>query len=207
MKSKKITPFSVYKELLKKRVFLFTFGEFQMIFGVSPARTKYFLETYTRKGLFSRLRKGIYALKNNSPTEEEIAGFLYRPSYLSFEYALAKHGIIPEMVYEVTSATTKPTRTFSLGDKNFTYLKIKKEAFAGYSLAKDGSRGNFIADPEKSLVDYLYFVSLGKKSLNERLNLNNLAKSKVVGYAKLYDRPGLLKIIDRLCFPKKQSKT
>jgi predicted transcriptional regulator of viral defense system len=203
MKKNKLSFLSVQEELLHREVSLFTLGDFLLIFDASPARTKYFLETSVRRGFLVRPRKGLYALKSRFPSEEEIAGALYRPSYISFEYAMGKHNIIPEMVYEITSATTKPTRTFPVAGKIFTYTTIKKAAFTGYSLVKSGTRNSYLADPEKSLTDYLYLVSLGKKSLNERLNLSRLNKNKVDGYAKLYDRPGLLKLIDKLCFPKK----
>jgi len=202
MKQNSLKPLEIQNELLDRKVFLFTFREFQLIFGVSPLKAKYFLETYARKGLLVRLRRGIYALKNHFPSEEEIAGALYRPSYISFEYALAKHGIMPEMVYEVTSATTKLTRTFSIESKVFTYLKIKKEAYTGYALS-GGTHKSYLAEPEKALVDYLYFVSLGRKPLNDRLNLDKLNMGKVIDYAELYDRPGLIKIIEKVCLPMK----
>jgi len=197
MKSEILNPLSVQNELLARKILLFTPGEFRMVFRVSPARAKYFLETHTGKGLFVRLRKGVYALKSSLPSEEELAGALYRPSYISFEYALAKHGIMPEMVYEVTSATTKPARTFSAANRVFTYSKIKRKAFTGYVLSDAGIRKSFVAEPEKALADYLYFVSLGKKTLNERLNIGRLNMNKVVRYAELYDRPGLLKLIEK----------
>lgn len=50
--------------------------------------------------------------KNLYETDKETPGFLvanaiYGPSYLSFDYALAYYGLIPEAVYVYTSATFK----------------------------------------------------------------------------------------------------
>ena len=103
--------------------------------------------------------------------------------------------ILPEMVYSVTSATTQPTRIFQIGTKTFSYFTIKREAFSGYIPVKRGGRTVLIAEPEKALVDYLYFVSLSKKPKNERLNTANMDKQKVLYYASLYQRTGLDKLV------------
>ncbi|MBM4461107.1 MAG: hypothetical protein FJ011_25675 [Chloroflexi bacterium] len=190
-----LKPLPVRQELLKRAVTIFTPQDFQRIFRATGSQTKYFLEESARGGLFLRLKKGLYALQTDPPPEEEIANRLYRPSYLSFEYALGTYNILPEMGYSVTSATTLPTRSFQIGERTFAYLTIKREAFTGYVPVKRGGRTVLIAEPEKALVDYLYFVSLGKKPENERLNTANLDKDKALQYASLYSRPGLSKLL------------
>lgn len=193
-----LRPLSVQEQLLAKKMVFFTPVDFARLFHMPCQKTKYFLETYTKQGLFIRLKQGLYALKNALPSEEAIANVLYRPSYLSFEYALAHYGIIPEMVYQVTSATTKSTRSFSVEGKDFSYLKIKKEAFTGYTPVKHKDVTVLFAEPEKATVDYLYFVSLGKKSLNERMRWSNLNREKIKQYASLYKRPPLMNILKKL---------
>ena len=190
-----LKPLPVREELLKRGVTIFTSQDFQRIFPTTRSKTKYFLEEYTKGGLFWRLKKGLYILKSDPPPEEEMANLLYRPSYLSFEYALGAYSIILEMTYAVTSATTQPTRTFQVGEKTFSYLTIKKEAFTGYIPVKRGGRTVLMAEPEKALVDYLYFVSLGKKPQNDRLNTVNLDKQKILSYVSLYQRTGLDKLL------------
>jgi predicted transcriptional regulator of viral defense system len=192
-----LKPISVREQLLRKGLVAFTPLEFQRLFNTTRLRAKYFLEAYTQRGLFVRLRQGLYTLKDNLPPEEELANLLYRPSYVSFEYALAGYRILPEMVYSVTSATTKPTRTFSVDEKTFLYFTIKKNAFAGYRPVKRGGRTVLLAEPEKALVDYLYFVSLGKKPRNDRLNTTSLDKAKIRRYARMYRREGLDRLIEK----------
>ena len=56
-----------------------------------------------------KLTKGLYE------TDQSISGYLvanaiYSPSYLSFEFTLSYHGLIPEAVYTYTSATFKKKR-------------------------------------------------------------------------------------------------
>ncbi len=212
-----LKPLQVRETLLQKKVRTFTTRDFENIFRASPTRAKYFLETQTDEGLLTRLKRGIYALKTDLPSAEEIANNLYRPSYISFEYALAYWGILPEMPYAITSATTKPTREFIANDMAFTYFTIKPEAYTGYRLIRTNKRtslkgdkvpfsemnnitdiGAFLmAEPEKALVDYLYFVSLGKKLENDRLYIEpgTLDKSKLLGYAQLYDRKRLTELV------------
>ncbi len=193
-----LKPISVRQELLGRKITVFTPQDFQRIFHTKRFQTKYFLEEYTRAGFFWRLKKGLYILKADPPPEEEIANLLYRPSYLSFEYALGTYNILPEMPYVITSATTKPTRTFEVGERAFSYFTIKRQAFAGFLPVKRTGRTVMIADPEKALVDYLYFVALGKKPGNDRLILANLDKEKALRYSSLYQRPGLDKLLKEM---------
>lgn len=186
-----LKPLPVREELLAREVGIFTPQDFQRIFRTTKSRTKYFLEQYTKRGLFVRLKRGLYMLSTDPLSEEEIANLLYRPSYLSFEYALATYNLLLEMPYSVTSATTKPTRTFAVSEKMFSYFTIKREAFTGYVPVKRAGRTILMAEPEKAFVDYLYFVSLGKKPRNERLKPVSLDRPKVLHYASLYQRPGL----------------
>lgn len=213
-----LKPLKVRENLLKKGVRIFTPQDFERIFNTSPSRTKYFLETQTKEGLFVRLKQGTYTLKTDLPSEEEIANSLYKPSYISFEYALAYWGMIPEMAYTITSATTKPTRLFTVNSLSYAYYSLKKEAFTGYRLIKTdrqisvkggemdftkivqnrtGEKAFLIAEPEKALVDFLYFVSLGKRETNDRImqKEHDLDKNKLHTYAQLYKRQKLLALV------------
>ena len=55
-----------------------------------------------------------------------------------------------------------------------------------------------MAEPEKALVDYLYFVSLKRKTLNERLNVSKVKKRNVMEYARLFGRKGLIKLVKEI---------
>ncbi|MBU3979342.1 hypothetical protein KJ980_03255 [Patescibacteria group bacterium] len=186
-----LKPFLVREELLKRNIKIFTPDLFSRVFGTSKEQSKYFLENQVKEGLLARLKKGIYTLKTDFPAEEEIANALYKPSYISFEYALAYYDMLPEMPYIVTSATTKPTRLFNTPYMSFAYYTIKREAYSGYSLIKSGEKSFLMAEPEKALVDYLYFESIGKKPYNDRLILKGLDKNKLLDYADLYQRKSL----------------
>jgi predicted transcriptional regulator of viral defense system len=191
---RKLKPIYVQQVLLEKGMELFSPSDFQHTFAVSLSATQWFLKNHGAD-LFLKIRNGLYALRSNMPPEEVIANRLYRPSYLSFEYAMAKYGIIPESVYAVTSATTRITNEFVVNHKSFTYSRIKRQAYRGYKVEKIGNVTVLIAEPEKALVDYLYFVDLKQKSLNERLDTRKLKKKAVTKYATLFGRPSLLKLV------------
>jgi len=177
---------------------VFTPQEFKGVFNVSLKRAANFISSNLRSGLFVKLRNNFYTIKDSHPDYFFIANKLYQPSYISLETALSYHKIIPEVVYGNTSITTKTSREFETPIGNFTYRHIKTEAFTGYELREVDRYKVLIAEPEKALADYLYFVDLKKISLNDRLKLRNIDRSKLIEYAKLFKRPGMLKLINQI---------
>ncbi len=191
-------PLLVREELLNRNMRVFTPLNFSRVFPKSPEQIKYFLETQVQQGLFIRLKRGLYALKTDLPGDEEIANVLYKPSYISFEYALARYGIIPESPYHITSATTNPTRVFEVGTQAYSYYTIQQKAYTGYYLDTSGGRTVLIAEPEKALVDFLYFVAIGQRSVNDRFDVSKLNKNKLTEYAKLFEREKVLELVEKL---------
>ena len=62
------------------------------------------LSRMAKSGECFPITKGIYET-NPHTSAYLLAGSIYGPSYISFEYALSFYGLIPEAVYTVTSAT------------------------------------------------------------------------------------------------------
>jgi predicted transcriptional regulator of viral defense system len=177
---------------------IFSPEEFRRIFGVSLDAAQEFIKSH-KADLFVKLRNGLYALRSNLPAEGEIANRLYTPSYLSLEYALAHYRMIPEMVYSMTSVTTRTTRAFTAEGRSYEYSRIKRKAFTGYNNLKTDAGVILIAEPEKALADYLYFVDLKLKTLNERLFLNGKVNSKMVmRYLKLFGRKSLTDLAKKI---------
>ena len=189
----------VQSTLEEKGLNLFTLLEFQRLFNVSKIAARKFTESYTKKRLFERLKGGLFVLKHKRPSFYSIANKLYQPSYISLETALSHYHLIPEVIYPMTSITTKPTREFTALNNLFIYQRIKKQAFTGYAPAKDSyGKTILMAEQEKAIIDYLYFVSLGKKSINDRFDLRKLDKKKMLEYAKLFKRPSLIKLAKQI---------
>jgi hypothetical protein len=105
-----------------------------------------------------------------------VASFLYPPSYLSFETALASYGILNLVPYTLTFATTRRTKTYKIRGKEVLFRQIKKSLFFGYKEQK----GAYIAFPEKAFLDQVYTVGKGLAALpiNE-INLKKLLKTEI----------------------------
>lgn len=194
------TQLTIRQKLLEKDLTIFAPKELQTLMNLNARMVSYHLEKGVKSDLFIQLKKGLYALKTDPPSEQEIANHLYQPSYISFEYALAHYNILPEMVYTVTSATTKATREYIVENKSFHYTTIKVAAYTGYQLQNSNDIRFQIADPEKALVDYLYLKSLGRRAFSDRLTLTKVNKTQAIKYATLFNSHPLLDLIGKLKF-------
>lgn len=196
--AEKLKRIKVEEKLKSLGILVFTPREFRGVFGVPQKTASSFITENLKSGLFIKLRNNYYVLKDSNPSLCLIANKLYQPSYVSLQTALSHYGIIPEVVYATTSVTAKMSREFATPKGDFIYRRIKKMAFTGYGLRQIDRDNVFIAEPEKALADYLYFVDLKKVSLNDRLALANVNKKKLIRAAKLFKRPSLLKLVDHI---------
>ncbi|MBN3033881.1 MAG: hypothetical protein JW873_07290 [Candidatus Saganbacteria bacterium] len=156
----------------------------------------YQLTLWQKQGRLLKLKNGVYAFADRAAEvrPETLAGLLYAPSYISLERALAVYGIIPEMVYGVTSVTPKTTRNFRNKIGHFIYRHIKPALFFGYRTAGGPGHKYLIAEPEKALLDLLYFNRSRLKSradiavfrFKRRLLRDELSKTKLKKYLKLF---------------------
>lgn len=195
---KKLNPILVQKRFKEKNIIFFSPREFQRIFDVSGFATQKFIHQHTRNGFFSKLKNGLYCLSSAKPHSFGLANKLYAPSYISLATALSFHGIIPEAVYGISSVSTKATRNINSDEKEFTYSKIQKKLFTGYCFYKQNDEKFLMAEPEKALLDYLYFLSFNGGKINSRINIKKIKKSKVRKWQKLFNNPRIDKLIVKL---------
>lgn len=110
------------------------------------------------KGILFPLVRGIYET-NSSIDGFLLSSYIYGPSYLSFEFALSFHNIIPERVFVYTNATFNKRKRKSYHNHFglFTYRDIPNAAFPFFVKAyEEDGYAYFIASPEKALCDLLY---------------------------------------------------
>lgn len=145
------------KKALKTSVFTHEEIAYLLKDEVSNVNAK--ISYMVKQEILIRLKKGLYAfseLYQDSPVEIiSVANLLYTPSYVSFDYALSYYGLIPERVYEVTSATLHAKKTYETPLGRFSYRPIPLEVYAlGVDwLYDEVNGGKFIATPEKALCD------------------------------------------------------
>jgi predicted transcriptional regulator of viral defense system len=171
---------------------LFTLRDVELLYPTAnPKTVKNNLANWLGKHYITRLRRGLYARAGADIPDYHLANRLYQPSYVSLEAALSFYNIIPGEAAEVTSVTTKPTRTFRNERGAFTYRTCQPKAYTGYRLIDIQGKQTLIADREKALVDFIHFrLYDGQKRFeDERLNPKALAKTRKArlrAYARAY---------------------
>ena len=114
-----------------------------------------------KAGVITRVKKGLYVFGpeyNQIPAcKEALANLIYGPSYISLEYALAFHGLIPERVETITSVTSKKDKEFKtpLGRFTYRYLGLEKYAVGIEQVWIDQTHPVFMASMEKAVCDYV----------------------------------------------------
>jgi len=166
--------------------------------GASETSARFLLTRAVKRQDCLKLRRGLYVLPERLPSEMEVANALYRPSYISFTFALSYYQIIPESVYTITSATPRTTAAFDALGRHYMYHRLKRVAFTGYTPTLINGQTIWIAEPEKALVDSMYLAVLEHQNLPERLRLQKISKAKVRAFAKLFEHEALLEAIEKI---------
>jgi len=154
-------------------------------------------------GELFRVCPGWYETDRSIPPAQ-LAGIVHRPSYLSFEYALSYHGLIPERVSAYTSATygQRKRTSFTNVFGRYDYQSVPAEVYPIGLTAPDWEYGSRMASPEKALCDQLYkmppvtskgrFPGLLFDSLRiEEEDFRNLDLKALKQYASLYHKKNL----------------
>ena len=116
------------------------------------------LSRMAKNGEIFPIVKGLYETEKGTPGIY-LAGSIYGPSYVYFEYALGHYGLIPEAVYTLTCATfeKKKAKKYETPFGTFTYRDVPSEAFPlALKLVNEDGYYYRIATPEKALCDMLY---------------------------------------------------
>lgn len=145
------------------------------------------------------LRRGLYASRRDLDPLC-FAGPIYGPSYISFETALAWHGMIPEGVSEILSATVKRAATFANHFGRFRYLTIPKGVYpTGVQRNIDADLPFLIASPTKALADriarepgFRSMADVARWMEGMRIDAGGgLNREELAECAELYGRPAV----------------
>jgi len=119
--------------------------------GVKDQRGK--IMRMLRAGHLTLLRRGLYAVRQDvNPLEW--AGVIYGPSYISFETALSWHGLIPERVEAILSATMKRSSEFQNDFGTYRYRQIPAKIYpVGVTRMNEATIPFLIASPTKAICD------------------------------------------------------
>jgi predicted transcriptional regulator of viral defense system len=179
-----------YERILKKITKpFFTLDELSFALDLKPESAAVLCNRYVKKGLFTRLKRGLYArtetLGNLGQVELfQIANFLQVPSYISLTTALAYYGMTTQVQRNFfESICIKRTKTFDRGGLTFRYIKISPKLYGGFK--KDN--GIFIALLEKAILDAFYLDSMGRYPLDiSSLDLTKLDEQVLTELSRIY---------------------
>lgn len=161
----------------------FTLADLRKIWEGEKASLKVILSRMIKRGKLKRIERNFYILPEKILELEKIANEIYFPSYLSFESALSKYGILSQIPYALTFATPLKTKKIQVDNILIEYRKIKRELFFGFRL----KGGIYIAEPEKALADTIYLSSLGKLKINfEELDFSKIKKKRFLELIKRF---------------------
>ena len=115
----------------------------------------------TDEGLLFPIIRGFYEDRPDTPAHY-LAGIIYGPSYISFEFALAYYGLIEKKSWPVSCAAygKRKEKYHETAFGVFTYRDIPKKAFPEELVLHQENGYSFImASPEKAFCDELYKLS------------------------------------------------
>lgn len=132
--------------------------------SLSPLLAKYKrpndkISRWLATGELVQLRRGLYVLGESwreKPLSLPLLGnVLFGPSYVSLEFALGWHGLIPEGVVELTSVTTRRTRHFDtpLGLFSYTHLPLPLYGLDVRMETNPDGTSFLLAGPTQALCD------------------------------------------------------
>ena len=107
------------------------------------------------KGKIIRIEKGKYMVAEANIFS--VASHLLRNSYLSFFSALAVNGIGEQIPSLVTVACTKTKKQIAIGDYRIDFLSLGEKCLWGYGVKHLDGWHCFVAEPEKAIIDIIYF--------------------------------------------------
>jgi len=179
----------LFRENRGKR--LFSLSDLVLLTGDRRSSLTVQLSRLVSSGVIERPARGWYANPFALPSDEEVAMVIRRPSYLSMEYALSRHGVLSQQARVLTLVTTRLPYTFRSGDTVFEYHQVKRSLFRGYRVEGEVQ----VAEPEKALLDLVYvrYVrgrGMARRSLDSLVDdmyLEDLDAARLSRQAELFD--------------------
>ncbi|MCK5219432.1 hypothetical protein KAR10_07920 [bacterium] len=141
---------------------IFSDVEVSNLFSGSANSRYGLIKRAARAGYIHYIRRGLYSLaikyQHHKINLYQLAQYIYGPSYISLESALAYHGWIPDAVPTITNACMKKSQDYETPLGFFSYKRIPAVVFYEGVERMQAENGDmfFMAHPFKALVDYVY---------------------------------------------------
>lgn len=166
---------------------ILSLGSLSRVTGLSAPSVRRAFLRLTEKRVVARVGPQLYVSQLTPPSLEEVAMVLCRPCYISFETALSKYGILSQSPQVVTCATRRKPKRIHTPMGEIASRHLAPRLFWGYR----ESEGILWAEPEKALLDWIYWKSKveGKIPDLEELHLDETNLSQLNAWAGKYPYP------------------
>lgn len=171
------------------------------LLGIKTSSAVVLCSRYVDKGLFVRLKKDFYTLKEkwrqNSITDFfRISNMLQVPSYVSLMTALSFYEATTQVQRDFfESVCIKRTAKYEIEGVNFNFYKLKRELYLDF-IKQDNF---FIATKEKAFLDAMYLYSFNKYSLDiNSLDLSKFDIKKIQRLLKIFPER-TRKLVEKTC--------
>jgi predicted transcriptional regulator of viral defense system len=150
---------------------------------------KQLIRNLLKSGKLKRLAKGFYTTHD----DPSLAVLCFKPAYLGLQDALAFHGLIEQETIPVviTSRRARPGIREIMGT-NVLIRRLDNKYLFGFEYHQVGGFYLPVSDPEKTVIDMLYF----KESLD--IDFEGLDKEKLLKYLKKYPKKFRERVLRKL---------
>ncbi len=142
------------------------------------------LHNLVKKQTIRRITRGIYTFHDDSV----VTGFAFQPFYYGLESALWIHGISNQGAnYTIITSRNMREGTRNFGGRNYNVKRISKNLLFGYNLMRYGKFWIPVSDPEKTVLDILYFhITIRDENFADIIR--RLNKKRISEYLKKYNK-------------------
>jgi predicted transcriptional regulator of viral defense system len=157
-------------------------------YGLANSTVAQALRRQQRRGLLEKLTDSVYLNKlAPSVTSRDLVNELIPDSYISLGTALSEWGLSSQNPIVTTCVTSTRGRKVETPSIDIVYRKISRDLFWGFTEKKARYTNYRIAEPEKALLDWIYFaLQDGLPVQLDEIQFTKLSRARLVGYAKKF---------------------
>jgi predicted transcriptional regulator of viral defense system len=141
-----------------------SFSDLKKVFGeYQDLELRQKIARLAKRGWLVRIKKGLYvvvsditSLSSSNVSLLRITQALNQNSYISLSSALYYYGLIDQLLHTITAITTTRTRHYQFQGFTFSFSKVRKDFYFGFSEKRVEGKLTKIAELEKVVLDYLY---------------------------------------------------
>lgn len=174
-------------------------GDLALRYQLSGSAVARALARQKKRGIVEQLTSDTY-LNKLAPgvTPRDVLNILVPDSYISLGTALAEWGLSTQSPISLTAVTAAKLKKIKSPSVDILYRKIHRDLFWGFQ-KKKGRYGSYqIAEPEKALLDWIYFrLKDGLPVEFDEIQFDKLSRARLVAYAKRFPNS----VIQTMFFP------